>query len=335
LTLDSYVIGHKTPTFCAYVEAKTRNWAVIQGATSFKFGVYYGVTKADKKAGYRFTQKFGKTRDEAFKNVKKSLCDLVQLGAESNLNFKAIDGNQLSQMFKAKILSLYYPDKFMNVCSREHLKLLGQELGLGEERYISEFQNGLARLKEADSYVREWSNPKFMTFLYDTYIRTEDEPRIPTIRLPRKKSSPKVDFDELLKQRNAIGLAAEEFALAWEKQRLVGDELVSLVDEIKDRRKYPLDGYDFRSHSSRKIPRFIEVKAVGKAGGPNSFRFFLSSNEREVSLDAEYEAEYYFYLVFFNRGSEPYDVLPIKASVLYERAELTPAAYQVKFDVEH
>jgi hypothetical protein len=57
LTLDSYVIGHRTPTFCAYVEAKTRNWAVIQGATSFKFGIYYGVTKTVKKAGYRFTHK--------------------------------------------------------------------------------------------------------------------------------------------------------------------------------------------------------------------------------------------------------------------------------------
>ncbi|MGA7779092.1 MAG: DUF3883 domain-containing protein [Paraburkholderia sp.] len=334
LTLDRYVIGQKTPTFCAYVEAKTRSWAVIQGATSFKFGIYYGVVKGDKTAEYRFTRKFGETRDEAFANIKEALLELVQLGAERPLNFEAIDANLLSQMFKAKILSLYYPDKFTNVCSRDHLTMLGQELGLGEDRHISEFQNGLARLKDADSHTREWSNPKFMLFLYNTYINTDDVEKVARVRPPRKKSSPKVDFDALLKQRDAIGLAAEEFALEWEKQRLIGDGLVDVIDKIKDRREYPGDGYDFRSFSSRDISRFIEVKAVGKAGGANAYRFFLSANEHVVSLAAANEPEYYFYLVFFNRQGQPYDLLPIKATVLYECAELTPAAYQVRFDLE-
>ncbi|KGV61660.1 hypothetical protein X898_564 [Burkholderia pseudomallei ABCPW 91] len=334
LTLDTYVIGQKTPTFCAYVEAKTRSWAVIQGATSFKFGIYYGVVKGDKRAEYRFTRKFGETRDEAFTNIKEALLELVQLGGERTLNFEAIDANLLSQMFKAKILSLYYPDKFVNVCSRDHLTLLGQELGLGEERYVSEFQNGLARLKDADSYTREWSNPKFMLFLYDTYINTDDVEKSARMRPPRKQSSPKVDFDELMRQRNAIGLAAERFALEWERQRLIGDGLADVIDKIKDRREHPGDGYDFRSFSSRGISRFIEVKAVGKAGGANAYRFFLSANEREVSLTAANEPEYYFYLVFFNRQGQPHDLLPIKATALYERAELIPAAYQVRFDLE-
>lgn len=334
LKLNKYVIGLKEPTFCTYVEAKTRSWAVIQGATSFKFGIYYGVVKGDKTPEYRFTRKFGETRNEAFTNVKKALLELIQLGAEHPLNFEAIDANPLSQMFKAKILSLYYPDKFVNVCSRDHLTLLGHELGLGEDLLISEFQNGLARLKDADSYTREWSNPKFMLFLYDTYINTDDIEKAARVRAPRKKSSPKVNFDELLKQRNAIGLAAEEFALQWEVQRLIGDGLVDVVEKIQDRREHPGDGYDFRSFSSKDIRRFIEVKAVGKAGGENTYRFFLSENEHEVSLTAANEPEYYFYLVFFNRQGQPHDLLPIKATVLYECAELTPAAYQVRFDLE-
>ena len=47
LAVDDYVIGLKRPTFCDFVEAKTRSWAYIQGATSFKFGIYFGRTKSD------------------------------------------------------------------------------------------------------------------------------------------------------------------------------------------------------------------------------------------------------------------------------------------------
>src|SRR5215471_17662793 len=40
LTLSEYVIGTKKPTFCAYVEEKTKPWANVIGATALKFGIY-------------------------------------------------------------------------------------------------------------------------------------------------------------------------------------------------------------------------------------------------------------------------------------------------------
>ncbi len=65
-TLDEYVIGKRTPSFCTYVEARTKAWANIQGATSFKFGIYFGKTQSDLSTRYRFTGKFGKTKKQAF-----------------------------------------------------------------------------------------------------------------------------------------------------------------------------------------------------------------------------------------------------------------------------
>ncbi len=121
LELDNYVIGHQRPTFCAHVEAKTRPWANIQGATSEKFGIYFGKTKTDPEKKYRFTRRFGDTRDDAFRSVKTALLQLIQLGQAAQLDFSEIDKSPLSQMFKAKILSLYFPDKFLNVCSANHL----------------------------------------------------------------------------------------------------------------------------------------------------------------------------------------------------------------------
>lgn len=59
MTLDDYVIGKGTASFCACVEVKTRTWANMQGATALKFGIYYGKSKSDPAVRYRFTQKFG------------------------------------------------------------------------------------------------------------------------------------------------------------------------------------------------------------------------------------------------------------------------------------
>ena len=45
LALEDYVVGHGQPTFCNLAESGTKAWANIQGATSRKFGIYFGKTK--------------------------------------------------------------------------------------------------------------------------------------------------------------------------------------------------------------------------------------------------------------------------------------------------
>lgn len=331
LDVDNYVIGHKRPTFCDYVEAKTRSWAAIQGATAFKFGIYYGKTKSDPRITYRFTSKYGDTKDSAFKAVKEAVLDLVNLGGKENLDFAAIDANPLSQLFKAKILSLYYPENFLNVCSAEHLEMLGIELGFAEHLPTSEYQHLLARAKMMHLVTRSWSNPKFMAYLYETYVRPEHKPTS-TIRKPRTKRHRRVNFEDVQDQRDAIGKAAEEYAFAWEKERLTGANLDHLISKIEDRRDRPSYGYDFLSYTSTKQPRYIEVKSVGKLPSGEGHRFFLSDNEHSVSISAEHRHAYFFYLVFFDGNGQPMDLRPVPAKDLYELVEIMPASYVVRFD---
>ena len=331
IRLDDYVIGHQTPTFCAHVEVKTRPWANIQGATSQKFGIYFGRTKSDAKKTYRFTRKFGATREDAFRSVKDALLALIHLGNANEIDFKAIDENPLSQMFKAKILSLYFPNRFLNVCSAEHLKLLGAELGYVEDQPVSEYQHRLLQEKLSNKTTREWSNPKFMAFLYDTYVHADRE-SVMTVQKPRKRAHRKVNFEDIQNQRDAIGKAAEEFALDWEKHRLEGVGLPLLISKIEDRRDRPGYGYDFLSHTDSRQQRYIEVKSVGKLPNGEGHRFFLSDNERAVSESAAHRRGYFFYLVFFGRDGKPEELRPICAEELYPRCEVSPASYVVRFD---
>lgn len=333
IELDDYVIGLQRPTFCMHVEVKTRPWANIQGATADKFGIYFGKTKADANKKYRFTQKFGKTQDEAFKAVRVALLDLIQLGGKSNPDFEQIDSNPLSQMFKAKILSLYFPERFLNICSAEHLEMLGDIVGYGTDHWVSEYQHLLLETKLSNPITRGWSNPKFMIFLYDTYIRNGEKPTA-AVHKPRKMAPRKVNFEDIQAQRSELGKKAEEFAMEWERQRLLGADLSQLIPRIEDRRDRPGYGYDFLSHTSAKQQRFVEVKSVGKLQGGKGHRFFLSDNEHQVSISAEHRNEYYFYLVFFNGDGEPTSLQPINAENLYERSEMLPASYVVRFDLE-
>lgn len=331
IELNDYVIGLQSPTFCTHVEVKTRPWANIQGSTAHKFGIYFGKTNTDTEKIYRFTRKFGGTTDEAFLSVKAALLALISLGQASVLDFVEIDANPLSQMFKAKILSLYFPDKFLNICSSEHLNMLGVELGYPDERPSSEYQHLLLEAKLSHANTRKWSNPKFMAFLYDVYVRAGVE-QIENLQKSRKKTFKKVNFEDIHNQRGAIGKAAEDFAIEWEKQRLGGAELSHLIAKIDDRRDRPGFGYDFLSHTSDKQQRFIEVKSVGKQINGEGHRFFLSENELTVSQSVSHKDSYFFYLVFFGKNQKPLELLPILAKDMYVIGEKTPASYVVRFD---
>ena len=78
------------------------------------------------------------------------------------------------------------------------------------------------------------------------------------------------------------------------------------------------------------MERFIEVKSVGKITG--GYRFFLSGNEDAVSRSAEHEAEYYFYLVRFDKKGVPFELKAIRAKEIYKSADIVPASYMVRFD---
>ena len=212
VTLENYVVGHHEPSFCNLVESGSKAWANIQGATSRKFGIYFGRTKSDPERKYRFTEKFGDTAEEAFAAVKAALLDLVALGGAEQPDFAAIDANPLSQMFKAKILSLYYPERFLAVCSSEHLEMLAEIMGYGEGVLSSQIQNLLLETKQGDPATRMWSAPKFMAYLYKVYVRADRAIGSP-IEKPRAKKHRRVDFEEMQKQKAEIGRAAEEYAL--------------------------------------------------------------------------------------------------------------------------
>jgi hypothetical protein len=170
-----------------------------------------------------------------------------------------------------------------------------------------------------------------MRFLYERYIWEGPKKSTPPQK-PNKKIYRAVNFEDIQDQRRVIGKKAEEFALQWEKERLIGNNLEHIIADIDDRTKQPSYGYDFLSYTAPGRPRYIEVKSVSKQ--LQNHRFFLSENERSVSLSKEHQDGYYFYLVSFDSEGNPIDLEPRLASELFKNADLVPASYTVHFILE-
>lgn len=100
----------------------------FRGATAFKFGIYFGRVKSDSQEKYQFTAKIWQERHSRVCGGEGGVTELVPEGAQNKHDFEAIDGNPLSSMFKAKILSLYFPDRFLPVCNPDHLDLLARKV---------------------------------------------------------------------------------------------------------------------------------------------------------------------------------------------------------------
>ena len=151
-------------TFCTYVEFKTKNWADMRGASSgsFRHGIFFS---HDTKE-FRFWKKWGKSSKEAFRNVRHELIRLIQQG--ESLNFEKIHNNKFCQTFKAKVLSLYFPDLYLPVCSGEHIKYFAQKFRI-KTTYLSERQHLLVSAKLRDPKTKDMSSWEFMRHLYTTY----------------------------------------------------------------------------------------------------------------------------------------------------------------------
>ena len=140
LKIDKYVIGRGKPTFCHRIENELNAWGNIHNSPAIKFGVYYGIRDGSKDKDYQFAKRFGDDFSKAFLNVKLSILELIK----SKNNLALLKENPISPMFKGKILSVYFPNEFLNIYSASHLNYFINNLGLvNESKSELDKQNGI------------------------------------------------------------------------------------------------------------------------------------------------------------------------------------------------
>lgn len=319
--LEEYAIGRQPKTgFCYWAETRTKRWASIQGGTSLKFGLYFGRLGEGTPRQYRSTSAFGRpdaTPAQAFKRVRDCLTGLLDAGERRD--FDAIDRNPLSQMFKAKLLSMYFPKRYINICSARHLQHYSRLLGR-QATGPAEMQHAL--LDRPAVIPKAWSNWKYTRFLFEAYPlagESADAPD-PEILTRGSASDREPDFEDLQRRLREIGQISEAFAKQWEERRL-GD--LNVTWAVIDRSRTPSYGFDLETVIDGQVARRIEVKTA-QSKAAKGYRFFVTGNELKKSH--EHVDNYWFYFVEWD-SKKPKRVRAMPARALHELDCLEPAAF--------
>lgn len=176
MKVDDYAIGKGVKdwhVFCYGIERTFHDLGSIVGATSHKFGIFY----SPGEKTYKWVARFGDTKTKAFNQIKRCILDLLECGKKGDVD--GIANNMLSSMVKGKILSLYYPEQYLNIFSDAHLDVYLIKLGLdSEELLVSKpvyKRQRLVEFKNADPVMKSWPMDKFSNFLYEKFPMDSDD----------------------------------------------------------------------------------------------------------------------------------------------------------------
>lgn len=354
MAIDEYVIGKsRKDTFCYIIEQGLDKLGKILGTTaSKKFGIYYN--KGEGK--YIFLPKYGKTDKEAFGNIKQAILDLLDAGEMRDI--KALESNILSPMFKGKILSVYFPDDYLNIFSDKHLIHYLKVFNLDTVDLIQEDpirkRGALIGFKNSIPEMRPWSPDIFGKFLYTNYppktkdekhkrIEQDDEfpttdsfsyvdldidPMAKSAPFKKKGITPKVNYEREARKYRMYGDRGEKIVMMAEIKRVEEELHISTKQAAKMVAQMSMKsdsyGYDILSVNPDGSSRYIEVKATtGKVG---DVEFYYTENELEKAKD--YGKDYFIYIVFEIKSKNP-KIWVIQNPFLADEVKMKPVQYKV------
>lgn len=325
LKKQEYVVGLGEPTFCNRIENELNAWGNIHGSPATKFGIYFGGFGEDKKKKYRIGRKeYGADVELAFQKVISSIILLI----ENKDNIEILKKVPISPMFKGKILSVYFPDDFLNIFSAKHLNFFIDNLCLtNDSKNELDKQALILHYKNSDAIMNSWSVYEFSRFLYKSFgspndelkdeqlpkelkvFKVKDFPPIETVsfdyvdlainELPISKNEKvarrgKIEYSQRSKRLKRIGNRGEQIVLKAEKsylEHMKKGDLAKLLDHVAERDDSV--GYDIKSYNLDGTDRLIEVKSTTQKIGSNNI--YLSANELDMAISNN---NYFFYIVY-------------------------------------
>ena len=358
LSLDEYVIGKgDKSSFCYRIERELAPLGHITGQPSNKFGVWFS-RRADD---YAAEARFGDEIHEAFQQVKDSIVELIKAGSREDI--EAIIQNPISSMFKGKILSTYFPEKYLNIFSDKHLRYYLLSLNLDTIDLMKQDpvikRQALVDFKNSDEDMRNWSMDMFAAFLWSHYPGSPINPEETAVKWPWLKKTEfkhisKIEFVDLelapgaassngkpkgtsgkspnyeaeAAKAKELGDRGEHIVMEAELQRLMEERGISKKSAMKLVKHVSQQsdalGYDIQSVNSDNSPRYIEVKATqGKVG---DMTFFYTRNELEAAK--KYDKNYFLYIVYEITTSKP-KIWVLQNPFLKDELELVPIKYKV------
>lgn len=363
MTIDEYVQGKQSKTsFCYILERTLKGLGNVSGQYATKFGVWY----SSEQQTYRFEKRLGDDYKQAFKKVRTSILNLLEAGKVHD--YDEIISNPLNALVKGKILSVYYPDDYLNIFSNEHLDYYLRSFDLDTAELMKQNvvykRDALLAFKDSDKDMKKWSIDMFAVFLHSHYpkspakaeemaVKSKDEElEFPTLEnvsfvdlqlasgkqttpVKTHSATPSPDYEKEARKYKKLGDRGEYIVIQAETKRLM-EELSITEAKVKKlikwvSRESDAFGFDIQSVNKDKTPRYIEVKATQRKVG--DMDFYYTENEYETAK--KYGKDYYIYVVYEILTPHP-KVWVIKNPFEDgEGVKMKPVKYKVELSVKH
>jgi len=149
-------------SFCRRLRYESRT-ASMGNAWPNVFEIYYS-NGLNIKLSTSYEKKYGEDFEEAFIALKKEIVKLLH--AAETLDIKTIEACEINSLFKYKLLSVYYLDKYFPVCTKAALKEYVTRVGLSFDPN-EDMIHGIMRLVEwrnSNPAISSWNNTTLMMF---------------------------------------------------------------------------------------------------------------------------------------------------------------------------
>lgn len=165
LSLDEYAFVNSADgdshSFCTIMYSKLENIAHTGNNYTHMFGIYYKDSKLALSSTYHNI--FGDDFDKAFEQIKSDIYEL--LAGVENDNYTVVEKSQLNSLFRYKLLAVYFPEKFLPICTKTMMKPICNTMGVSFGSREMVYSNiDLRKIKESSPLTRNWNNGVFFGF---------------------------------------------------------------------------------------------------------------------------------------------------------------------------
>ena len=166
LSLEDYLLsreGEGNPdSFCRKLRYKLQPVCSMGNAYPDCFGIYRSGHKI--VLSKTFSNMFGDDYEAAFKYIKQEIHRLLDAAEKEDI--QGIKKCRLNSLFKYKLISVYYNDKYVPVCAKNALETYCSSVGLSYNKE-DEMIYGILLLrqwKDSIPAINGWSNAMLMAF---------------------------------------------------------------------------------------------------------------------------------------------------------------------------
>lgn len=350
MSIEQFAIGRADidekgrDTFCYLIERSMQNLGDMRGSFVSKFGVWY----SKKEQEYKYTKKFGKNLEEAFEKIKQEICFL--LVSANNNDFEEINKCDITNIFKGKILSTYYPDKYLCIFDEEDvdkfLNVLNIQYDMHQINTLEKKKALLKDYKNNNKLLKDYSDYYFVLFLYITFkkelktnntisgeidydIEFVDFEYIKRHEIKNKNNyrSRETDYERINRNKKDIGNRGENAILRNEVNKLKTLGLNDLAEQVEICDNDAI-GYDINSFDENGNEIHIEVKT--NSSNKSYLDFYITDNELNHLMTDE---NYYIYYLFNIKGKPKCHIINKKDILNRKEDFFQPVIYKVNIDV--